>query len=329
MSLLLPLSLPVLKLDREHHQVCDGSNCATCPLYGKFCKGCGSDPEGTCGAQHECQTACNTCHGEVDAGRQVRGVCCKSPLAGFALRQIQTLDQLHYVPRKQLVDLPDERIPNLLDRHHKTKATVNAVSMHRVYSKKGWKSADIKDYLQLDKSTKLILTTVMRDDYLDNFMELRWFDTVEQVGFDLWSPLLFSRFTNESNMQKLLSTWRILRNLQDSAAHFSPFVGYYPRLNVTQEILRANRAVPNIFINASHGSEQTEGSRRLFAYVQKYAKELGTKATWFVQGMTARYKRQLFRSLLPAGTPCYFFITPLTGARRTDDQYGWDRELHR
>jgi hypothetical protein len=322
-SLDLPLHLPVLKLDHNVPQTCDGSRCATCPLHGNLCRGCGSDPKENCGSQHSCQTGCNNCHGEEDAGRLITGVCCKSPLAPFALRQISSLPGLKYTKQPQLKDLPDERIPTLLDRHHNTHAPVNAVSMHRVYSKKGWKSADIKDYLKLPKSSKLVLNTVMRDDYLDNFMDLRWFDTVQQVGFDWWSPLLFSMFMDESQMQKLHSMWRIMRNLQDCQGHFVPFLGFYPRLSLEEELHRAVKAVPNVFINASHGSEQQDAQMRIYGYVKKYAKLFGPGVTWFVQGMTARYKRQAFRSLLPAGTPCYFFITPLTGARRTDDQYGW------
>jgi hypothetical protein len=322
-SLDLPLHLPSLKLDKSIPQTCDGSRCAACPLHGNLCRGCGSNPAETCGTQASCNTGCNQCHGEVDAGHLITGVCCKSPLAPSALRQIQTLGSLKYLPKPQFKEFPDERIPTLLDRHHNSPAPVNAVSMHRVYSKKGWKSADIKDYLKLDKSTKLILNTVMRDDYLDNFMDLRWYDSVEQVGFDYWSPLLFSMFINESQMQKLMSMWRIMRNLQDSGAHFVPFLGFYSRLNLQEELHRAVKSVPNVFINASHGSEQQEAQMRIFGYVKKYAALFGPGVTWFVQGMTARYKRQLFRSLLPAGTPCYFFVTPLTGARRTDDQYGW------
>lgn len=324
MSLTLPLALPELKLERDIPQTCDGSKCSTCPLHKTLCHGCGVDPHDTCGTQASCRTGCNTCHGEADAGHFITGVCCKSPLAPFALRQIETLSSLHYTKQKQLKEWVDERIPTLLDRHHNSPAPVNAVAMHRVYSaRKGWKSTDIKDYLKLDKKTKLILTTVMRDDYLGNFMDLRWYDSVEQVGFDYWQPLLFSVFMDESNMQKLHATWRIMRSLQDSAAHFVPFLGFYPRLNLEDTLMRAVEAVPNVFINASHGSEQRDAQMRIFGYVKKYAAKFGPNVTWFVQGMTVRYKRQLFRSLLPAGTPCYFFITPQSGARRTDDQYHW------
>lgn len=323
MSLQLPLRLPVLKLDHDVGQKCGGDKCATCPLFNKLCKGCGSDIEGTCGSQASCQTNCNECHGEKDAGHLITGVCCKSPLAPFAIRQIETWKDLKYQKHPQITGLPDERIPSLLDRHHNTLAPVNAVSMHRVYSKKGWKSADIKDYLQLDKKTKLILTTVMRDDFLDNFMDLRWYDSVQEVGFDYWQPLLFSMFLDESNMQKLHAGWRIMRNLQDSGAHMVPFLGFYPRLNIEDEMMRAVEACPNVFINASHGAGQHEAMMRIAGYVKKYAKQFGPKVTWFVQGFTAKFKRMAFRSLLPAGTPCYFFITPKTGARRSDDQYGW------
>lgn len=316
------LALPVLKLAEPVHQVCDGSKCATCPLHKTLCHGCGINPEKTCGEQHTCNTECNECHGAFTA-KLMTGVCCKSPLAPFAIRQIQTWPSLTYVKHKAL-DFPDERIPVLLDRHHKTLAPVNAVGIHRVYSGKGWKSRDIKDYLQLDKKTKLVLLTVMRDNFLERFMDMKWYDTVQDVGFDVWQPLMFSTFMDESNMQKIYSYWRILRNLQDSGGHMVPFLwGVYPRLKVEDMVLPAIKSVPNIFINASHGSEQKEFQTRIFLQVKKWGAIFGPKVTWLVQGMTARYKRMQFRSLLPKGTSCYFFITPKTGARRTEDQYGW------
>lgn len=316
----LSLKLPVLQLENQVIQTCDGSKCDTCGLHEKLCYGCKPSVEVSCGTQRSCSTGCETCHGDPP----VQGVCCKSPLAPFAVERILTLDQLEYAPVKQL-KFPDARIPILLDRHHKSPAKVNCIGINRVYSeRRGWKSADIKDYLQLDKSSKLILSTVMTDDHLMRLIETRWWESAPEVGIDYWEPMLFSMFMDEAKMQRLFSFWRTCRSMMDSGAHISPFTFHHcASFNIEPHLLKLHKSVPNIGIGLSHGSEQIDAQRRILGYVRKYAQVLGPNTSWFVQGMTAKNKQVVFKSLLPKGAEAYFFITPLTGRRRTDDQYGW------
>lgn len=315
--------LPVLnEVDRP--QSCQGCTnlCGECALYKKECAGCSGTSEQDC-YQSGCLTSCNSCHGDVTA-RGMTGVCRKSPLRSFAIDQIKTFDSLTYTKRPKL-DFEDERIPILLDRHHKSPAPVNAIGIHRVYSmKKGWKSRDMKDYLQLDKKTKLFLLTIMYDNHLDNFMDKRWYDDVEEVGFSFWLPLLFSTFVNEANMQKVHSLWRTMQSLSDSGAHAVPFTKMSTwRINFDEQMSRALMSVPNLVLNLSQGSEDSQFQKRFLGYTREYGKKFGTGVSWLFQGVSSKKKRELVRSLLPTGTACYFFITPKAGARRTADQYGW------
>lgn len=326
---LVSLKLPTLKLDTDVRQTCEGRDmCSTCPLYKTFCHGCSSDKEASCGFQKSCSTNCNECHGEFTE-RLIPGVCCKSPLRDFAVSKIRTLPDLVYKGSPR-ISFPDERIPVLLDRHHGSPSKVNAIGMHRVFSvSKGWKSTDLKDYLQLDKKSKLVLLTVMRDNHLDNFADTRWYETVGQVGFDYWQPLQFSIFASgESQMQRLFSFWRIMQNLADSGGHMVPFANMGMHRLITDEYQdRAVKEIPNIFVNASHGSEQKDFNLRLFSFVRRYAAKWSKlNPVWLFQGVTALEKRKAVRSLLPPGASCYFFITPKTGARRSGDQYGWHEE---
>lgn len=314
------LRLPVLKDMPAVQQTCDGGKCDTCALHETWCYGCKPDTEISCGTQKTCQTQCETCHGDPP----VQGVCCKSPLAPYAVEKIRTLDSLQFNKVTRL-KFPEDRIPILLDRHHKSPAPVNCVSINRIYSlSKGWKSNDIKDYLQLDKSTKLIMSTVMTDDHLMKLIDSRWWDTAPEVGIDYWEPMLFSMFIDEAKMQRLFNFWRTMQSMSDSGAHISPFTGHHAAsFNIEPTLLRLHRAVPNIGVGLSHGSEQIDAQRRILGYVRKHAQLLGPEVSWFVQGMTAKTKQLVFKSLLPKGASAYFFITPKTGARRTDDQYGW------
>lgn len=314
MSYLLP-TLTDLPNKAQH---CDGSKCAKCPLHKTWCHGCTNTA--TCGTMRGCSTECGTCHGEPG----VQGVCCKSPLAAEAAERIAELEEMKFTPQPQLV-FPDERIPILIDRQHRSPAPVNAISINRVYSAgKGWKSNDIKDYLLLDKSTKLIMTTVMTDDLLVRMAEKRWWETAPDVGIDYWQPMLWSMFMNESRMQRLYAFWQTMKSLSEAQAHFSTNTFHHlNHLNIERVLLRTHRSIPNVDFGLSHGSEDHDAQRRAFGYVKKYATLLGSQTSWFVQGLTAKPKQLVFKSLLPKGAKAYFFVTPLTGRRRTDDQYGW------
>lgn len=323
MALYPSLRLPVLRDTVLNEQTCEGrDSCSTCPLHNVFCLGPGSDRRDSCGEMYSCNTECGTCHGDITA-RTMTGVCCKSPLAPWAIERIQTLKEIK-LPTVPQLRFPDERIPIIMDDRHGSPAPVNAISLRRIYSKRnGWRSRDIKDFLKLDKKTTLILLTVMKDNYLDDFMEMPWYAGVKEVGFTYWQPLLFSIFTNESLMQRLLSFWRIMRNLADSGAHMLPCPLNMHRLMLDDYFLASSKLIPNVFFNLSQGSEQVEFNMRIYGYLKRYAAIYGKNVTWMFQGVSHPARRKAVRSLLPAGALCYFFITPLTGARRSDDQYGW------
>lgn len=322
--------LPILKITDPIHQTCEGkNNCPTCPLFEKFCRGCQTaSKKEACGNQTSCQTGCNNCHGAQ--GRLIAGVCCKSPLAPFAIAQIKTLPQLKYTPQPKL-DFPDERIPVLINRQHRSPAPVNAIGLPKVYSaaRRCWKSKDIKDYLNLDKKTKLILLTSMRENQIDVLMDKPWHEDVYRVGFDHWQAIGFSMFQDDGQMMRLLSFWRMMKGLSVSQAHFVPFsYEASQRLMIDPYFEDAIKAVPNIFWEGSHGSEQSAAMLRTLGYVKKYGAIYGNKVSWFFRGFTEKSRRLVIRSLLPEGTSCYFFITPKSRSV-VGDQYGWHDEKPR
>src|SRR3954470_4058069 len=103
------VKLPVLRLDQLVFQSCEGKDtCTTCPLHNTFCRGVTlEEKKKICGLQMQCETNCNQCHGE-DTARLIQGVCCKSPLREWAIKEIQTLPRIKYHQYPKL-DFPDER----------------------------------------------------------------------------------------------------------------------------------------------------------------------------------------------------------------------------
>lgn len=207
--------------------------CDKCPLNvanGGRCKTCSSSKLAACDFSY-CNLGCNTCGGyDVD----VPAVCCKSPLALPSLRRAAPggnfqQPKFRYEPQ-DVIELESRAI--VVARGGGVKSTVGppyvdemdavATTVPDVWSKKGFFSNDLKDYLRVPKEKKLILLTTMKDDVLEDCWETETFggEEFERVGVDYWMPLTFSTYLNDGHMNRYYQMLRTLTSMQRGRAHF-------------------------------------------------------------------------------------------------------------
>lgn len=208
--------------------------CSKCPINvgnGGLCKGCSSEKLSAC-SQSQCDLGCNVCGGfKVD----VPAVCCKSPIAKTFL--IQAAPGGNYkkpsftFTRRKAISFKSKAVvsarggginsskgPPYIDELECVAATIKDV-----WSPRGFYSKDVKDYLRVPKSKKLIIISALLDDWLERMWDAQAFgQDFEEHGIDYWMPPAFSVYNQDGHMNRYWQMLRTLHALQIGKGHFVP-----------------------------------------------------------------------------------------------------------
>lgn len=302
----------------EKPVTCAGKNskCDTCrigPNGSKFCEGC----NGQCGPHGrsqmwKCHQTCDKCGGGVAAMNTVMAVCCKSPWADLHLDRVER-ESYNWTKRpvisfKQRGIIVTQGSPGKVRDPYPPETECIAVNLRHVWSKRGWYSRDMRDYLRLPAKTKLLLLTMTHDDVLERAWDAKLHEEDwGSVGFDYWQPLHFSMYSFDARMNQYFQ-WR--RSLIATEASKAWFTTYAPDLlsRKTHPILKEMSAsIPQVMFNAQF--DKTPDALRTYMRSLVHDDKLHPKTVpfWFV-GQITPSRIRLFRQLLP-GRELYFLAT--------------------
>ena len=309
-----------LKLDPLYNPIsCTGakSKCETCrigPNGSGYCPGC----HGHCGSKGPsqmatCHRGCMTCGGGEAAPNTVPAICCKSPLADIALTAVERTS--YNWTKRPLIDLRQRGIVvtqgsvggRIKDPYPATTEAV-AVNLRHVWSRNGWYSKDMRDYLRIPSKTKLILLTMTHDDVL----ERAWDEQLHEedwgaVGFDYWQPLTFSFYHTDAKMNMYWQWRRTLLATEASKAWFAPFTPWLMTRKADAVTRECVKSVPQVMFNAQFLS----GDGSLESYLRMLVRqhnEIPKEASFWFVGVSTRKVVRMFKSFL-RGRQAYFLST--------------------
>jgi hypothetical protein len=301
--------LPKLKViqDEAREPVhCSQHNyCGECTLFvdnGGRCEGCTKKHRAGMGPEWQwCHQTCHTCTGYK---AEVTGICCRSPLKTMYLDAVtQNPDNWnapHYEYTKRPILKFDTKAVFHFGQKCNAKNTVgSALMQHEIITTnmkvvvrpngKGFVSDDLHDFLNLNKRTKIILTTMDIDSHLETAWEEGFYDRpelYEKVGVSYWMPLAFSTYGDrDARMHQYYQFCRTNIALSRSQAHFFP--GYYQGagLRLNDLILEALEYVPNVMFNAQFlGSAKTSVVKQTIGAIRRWHKLAPEYVSFWIVG---------------------------------------------
>lgn len=267
------MRLPKLKVIEDavlDKSTCQGQdNCPSCPLYVKNngrCDGCTPKfKEQMVDYMKWCYRECNECAGY---NVKVPAICCRSPMKDIYMTAVTkgAEDWNHpsykYKERERL-DFKNKAVFYISSGGVNTIAAggkpliegspeIVAVNITRVWSGNGFYSKDLKDYLHLPRSTKLVLMTMCLDDLLERAWEKEFYaDPAEyrKVGIDYWMPLSFSGYPKEAHMQQYYQLLRTLYCTEKSKAWFATGDHNFPGIRTDDLVLDVVKHIPQMIFN--------------------------------------------------------------------------------
>lgn len=274
----------------ETRQSCSGvDRCTGCRLFKGnkgVCKGC--NPKCRMAV---CETQCGRCGGNVI---DVPAVCIKSPLRDLLMKQVESLKGWHKRPpiklktRGMLVTIGGRSsVFGPGECPYAPEVEAVGVNLRHVWSARGgWYSKDMKDYMRVPKEKKLFLLTASYDDQLDKAWTADLFDGFKDVGFDFWSPLLFSAYENDACMNQIWNYLRTLHSLKLSKGHFCDLPSR--RFDLSSDFFRTLFAsVPNIMTNTQIGQPDDSWVRGLYADITHVSSVCPPDATFWLLGVNS------------------------------------------
>lgn len=294
--------LPVLKEEPAFgnvYKTCSTTDyCSSCVLFEKNGGRCGG-----CSPEHKkdmfgrfggCYGECHSCTGySVD----VTGVCCRSPLKDtyMAIATKGAKDwnkpEFTYTARPRLT-FKNKGVFYIASGGLSTIAPgmtrlietdVVAVNLSRVWGGNGFYSRDLKDYLRLPKSTKLILMTMTMDDLLEKAWEKELYadpTELEKVGLDHWMPIAHSSYPNEAHMHQYYQFLRVMQTTERMHAWFVLANRRQVGLKLDDLFLQAIEKIPNVVFNTQMEESGPEWHMRMIHSWHKLAPPHVT--FWFV-----------------------------------------------
>jgi hypothetical protein len=320
-----PLSKPISSFEGEFKDPC-----STCQL-GRVCvQGCRT--RRTACAQKTCYRQCNDCGGGPlrHTGADVPAICCKAPLKDVYLSQVR---KEHYnFTKREFIDLKQRSIvitqgsPGRVDRSpYPDKTSAIAVNIRHVWSRRGWFSQDMRDYLKLEsKDTKLILLTATHDDVLERAWDAEAYDAdFKSLGFDYWQALEFSQYGDGSNLNNLWQGYRTLSAIEASKAHFVDMLPSAVRVLEGKRPYRpwydCGLVIPQVMVNWQFNSlRDVDNYRLVVSLVRRHLKCVPAKAIWFIGVVSAEMVFNLQRAF--PQHRCYFMsVNPWLAAHKGDE----------
>lgn len=310
-----------------HLSVCQGtSNCVSCSLYSKNGGRCGGCTRDHADAMHpnfqSCYQQCHTCTGyKVN----VTAVCCRSPLKDIYMGAVSkgAADWNHpaYTYKERPVLKFKQRAvfyissggvntiapgdKRLVDESHE----VVAVNITRVWGSNGFYSRDLKDYLHLAPSTKLVLMTMCLDDLLERGWEKEMYadpQDIQRVGVDYWMPLSFSGYPKEAHMHQYYQTLRTLYVTEKMEAWWTTGDHNFPGIN-TDDLVQASAAkIPQMIFNMQFVNNDALLKYHLL-FLKHYHKIIPAHVPfWLVGATTATFMHNV---RLQCGTRDLYFLS--------------------
>jgi len=223
-----------------------------------------------------CVQDCNNCGGSNEFDRVTEespmpgcpAYCVKSPLAEISF-DLYFKEEFEVTPRDKL-EFPQKSIlltngrageNTLYDPSTKTVA----VSLRHVATGKGWRSPNIRKYLELPKDVTLISSTMMPD----NFVEMYWCKELSEedyrdAGFDYWHSVEHSVYGGRSYMNAIIPWLRSMADVETSGGHFTPWPPFFKLSDLGKRIaVNALRKVPNIAMSVQSLRFHGRDSRRM------------------------------------------------------------------
>lgn len=287
--------LPKLKViqdeKREPVHCSQHDYCSSCSLFvqnGGRCEGCTKKHRAGMSAEFQwCYQQCHSCTGHKAV---VTAVCCRSPLKKMYLDAVTQNPDNWNAPKynytaQEVLSFKTKAIVHLGQKCNYQVTIGDALSKCKVVATnmkvvarpngKGFVSDDLHDYLSLNKSTKIILTTMDIDDHLERAWEAEFYDKpelYERAGVSYWMPLAFSTYgDSDARMHQYYQFCRTSVALERSRAHFYPGYFHGAGLRLEDLILEALAKVPQVMFNAQFlGSKSTGNSIRVLKSIKRW-----------------------------------------------------------
>jgi len=257
---------------------CSGKDtCPNCTIYKNnrgSCPGCNDHYYELCN-HRSCSVNCSKCNATRNAVTQ--GCCSHSPdswrdiwekILMTPVRNYSP-DPIEFncavIPRINH-EIREQKIPSYFPDISAWVTTIKDVCSKQLL----FKSSDLKDYLGISNEQKLILSTVVPDDYLEVMWNRRDSISFSDYNIDYWFPAHFSVY-DDDNM--FLQFANAKRQMLHAIRIKSQFTWYTPGVNIPLEFLEPIKNSPNILI--STGQCRSKHNKEILR------KEIVQAESWF------------------------------------------------
>ncbi|MCK4334188.1 hypothetical protein KAX06_05335 [candidate division WOR-3 bacterium] len=279
----------------ERYRDCPGvklcSDCFWAEKNGGYCDGCNSAYQQRC-LMRPCDFNCDSCGGGDHA---TTFACCGRTAKLYPewrewLKEILETSVGNYAPEP--LEIKNRVIPviyhqeevmalNLTERF--PEIDVWAVPIKKVCNPIGeFHSKDLKDYLNLPKDRKLILSTYAFDNYQEMLWEKGGGMNYREHGIDYWFPGHFSIYMDDSKLYQFLSA---KRQQMHAVGTRSQFVWFGLGQNIPVEFLNPIRDAASVLISTSN-MDSVESRRILEKEVRQADEWFPKETSFFVVGGT-------------------------------------------
>lgn len=255
----MSLSVPVMKPPSNGKTLACGTKdwCSNCNLFkaGK-CAGCEANGGRERCKQSSCGGACGTCGGGGVEKVEVPAVCIKSPM--LDLFQQKFAKDSYDIRPGRVINAPSKAVVTLIggkssafpgdaSAAYPDEIDVYAVALRHVWSAtRGFYSADLKDYMGLPKSKKLILQTAMYDDVLERASNKDvHLEFASRRDIDAYEPLGYSIYGDESVQNHHYNWSRTLKCMEEGGGDFF-LMAHYALFDTKPDVKRYSPLVPQL-----------------------------------------------------------------------------------
>ena len=313
------MKLPILRTSNKLRglELCQGTDhCKDCSLSyrnGGRCSTCTQLHKSVLSPNFQaCYQECNTCNKGYKV--ETPAICCRSPLKDAYLTALSRGTDYNnpvFNPVKQpLLTFSQKAIlnyafgsPERIAPEEEILFPDQEVALTTLSFVKGKQDvfyhSDLKKYLKLSPTTKLILSTMSIDDHLEAAWEREQYggDFYERVGVDYWTPLAFSIFGREPKMFQYYQFLRLLWSAEQGKSHF--VISAVPRtsLQINDLLEKWLEASPQVMFNAQMATNEHIVHHKTEA---KFWDDLAPKhvAFWYVGASTPVFMANI-REVLP------------------------------
>lgn len=275
----MSLSVPVMKPPTNGKTLSCGTtdHCSKCALFkAKKCAGCAANGGRERCQQSSCEGACGTCGG----GREdveVPAVCIKSPMLDLFTEKFSKTD--YNIRPGRVISSKTKAVVTLIggkssafsgnpQAAYADEIDIYAVALRHVWSaQNGFYSSDLKDYMGLPKTKKLVLQTAMFDDVLERAaLKEVHLEMAERTDIDAYEPLIFSIYGADSIRNQHYNWARTLSGLEEGGGDFFR-ISNDLLFSVKDDVKRYTQAIPQATFHVQ--VLRDDGPKAVQAYLRK------------------------------------------------------------